>query len=277
MTKPNYIERIKQTDDTYVSNCFYGLRNEIITYISSLFNKIIRNPADELEVLSTINEYQINVTLQMIKEFAVAQRINLNTMDVILSLFQKNDKIICESHSRVNSERNGYLPRKQCLFTKTNFLPAIMENPNRADFLNMFYHINNTIESTHSLYIVCPDNNENNQDRYILLVVRFDTKQIYCFDPKSNPNQIQAQFARFQNSLNTFLPRLHDTFNGPWICIAHPNITYQLLENDFDCALYIAYAILLDYYEVPVHLYIDMMERARLKFSHWLLCGEIII
>ena len=249
-------------------------------YLQALFQKAYRDHHDAYNRVATIVENEIYVTHGMIKQFNTASIIQCETIDAIMAMFKKKDEAICEAFHDTNHNSDRYEPRKPCLFSRTNFLQQVKENPNSRDFLGAIFPRNpENIEQTHSMYIVCKDDNVVAIDRYVLLVVRFDNKQVYYFDPTLDPasnNEVILRILEPYDLLfNAFLPRMHEAFLGNWNVVVHPTISYEMLQNDFDCGVYVLSAILLDYFEVPASLHTDMLARFRLKFAHWLSCGQI--
>jgi hypothetical protein len=220
------------------------------------------------------------------KQFCANERIQSNTMKLILKMFAERDSRICDNHAEVNSGRNNYIQQelemKKSIFLLPNDAKSILyRNDNDEVVTTMLVNTDYPpLDQIHRIYLT---DKVSDDDRWILYVIDMPTKTIYFLDPKREINFEQNNFIYskefIENSLNRFMSISLQGYNNNtrFQLLNCPNQSFLPLDNPYDSGIYVATFIYFLVRNCPLAFEKVEMPSYRNNWAYWLTCGQLII
>ena len=245
-------------------------------------HSVLTSEDDGRTVVSTINGF--DVTKECFRQLGVHQSLKEGVMDAVASLFQLRDDRIVDSHHSVNSNRNGYRPRKRCKYLGASFWRVLLEGTKSIDQIQLeYFGADWNVDNYLHVYLYLSSFDADSVDPWVLVQINLETHHIVYVDGRIDgrvqpvPQALVQYLNLVKDLLQPLLSVLVPAFTNEWQCTVYRETYFELLNNQFDSGVYVTALTYFLSVRVPLFFNHNSIVRLRMNLAYWILVGELPI
>jgi hypothetical protein len=271
-TKRDLLKKIKDYDIYFATTFHRRLNPPNIRFIESFRGGNLEMEEMGAQVIAKVGD--ANITRNILRQLRIASLLQEDCIYIICQLFNKRDKRICLSHYDVNGTANHYEIFRPSIFLPAIVIRLIQENPNRDD-LNQYLTEGLEWQNLHRIYFTNKVGN-GLDDSWNLVILDVPSLKIYYIDPKLDillPISLETTelLTAIKTNLTTFMAKITENAGLQLTCERYPHQFFTVLQNDFDCGVYLVATLYFLVQDCPIAFIEQDMIKIRDNIAYWML------